>query len=60
MNQVASFDYFDLGDPIDKMLKLEKSEPYSTQFEAIGYGSSYFLNNLGTILLSFVAYASVL
>ena len=54
---IASFDFYEMGEFYDDILSLEPTAPYNENFELIGFGSLYFLNNLGTMSISFIAYA---
>ena len=45
MIQIVSFDYFDLD------FDLTPTEPWSEQFDNLGYGSSNFFENMGSIMV---------
>ena len=56
INKVASFDIIDLDPFINKALNLNKTEPFNANFDAIGFGSMFFLNNMGSLLIGFAIY----
>ena len=41
---------------LDKMLNLEESKSLNPNFEALGFGSLYFLNNMNSMLIGFLVY----
>lgn len=53
---IASFDFVDLDPTINKMLKLNSTEPFNDNFGSLGFESIYLLNNLGSLLLGFIYY----
>ena len=56
INKVASFDIIDLDPLINKALNLNDTGPFNANFNAIGFGSMFFLNNMGSLLIGFVIY----
>ena len=46
----------EIGEPINKILNLNETEPFDGNFDALGYESTYFLNNMGTFMLDYVIY----
>ena len=58
--KIASFDIVDLTPRLEKMLRLNATEPLNPSFEALGFGSLYFLNNMNSFLLGFTYYFSLL
>ena len=56
INKIASFDIVDLDPFINKVLNLNETEPFNDNFDAIGFGSMFFLNNMGSLLIGFVFY----
>ena len=56
INKIASFDIIDLDPYINKVLNLNETEPFNANFDAIGFGSMFFLNNMGSLLIGFVIY----
>jgi hypothetical protein len=54
--KIASFDFINLDPYINSMLRLEESEPLNSNFDALGFGSIYFLNNMNSLLIGFLAY----
>ena len=56
LNQIVSFDFFDVDPIINKLLKLESTEPFNEHFRALGYSSMYFLNNMGLQLVAFFSF----
>lgn len=59
MMQIAAFDVFEIGDYVDEYLKLLPTVPVNEKFEAIGFESLYFINNVGTFYFILVFYASL-
>jgi hypothetical protein len=41
---------------INQILKLNSTEPLNENFNAIGFESMYFLNNMGSLLIGFLIY----
>ena len=56
VNQITSFDIIDTSPYLNKMLDLNETEPYNSNFDQAGYGSLFFLNNMGSLILAFVFY----
>jgi hypothetical protein len=56
INEIASFDLINIEPYINWILRLEETEPFNSNFDAIGFGSMYFLNNMNSLLLAFVFY----
>ena len=55
--EIVSFDIFEgLGDIINWGLSLDTTEPMRENFGELGFGSTYILNNMGTMALYFVCY----
>ncbi len=54
--KIASFDIIDLTPRLEKMLRLNATEPLNPNFEALGFGSLYFLNNMNSMLIGFLVY----
>jgi len=38
------------------MLRLNATEPMNRNFDALGFGSLYFLNNMNSMLIGFLLY----
>jgi hypothetical protein len=38
------------------MLSLKETEPLNRNFDALGFGSLYFLNNMNSMLIGFLIY----
>ena len=56
INKIASFDIIDMDPIINKLLNLNETEPLNANFEAIGFQSMYFLNNMGSLTIGFLIY----
>ena len=56
INKIASFDIINLDPLINKVLKLNETEPINANFYAIGFQSMYFLNNMGSLTIGFLIY----
>jgi hypothetical protein len=54
--KIASFDLIDLEPYLNKLLSLKQTEPISPNFDALGFGSIYFLNNMNSMLIGFLFY----
>jgi hypothetical protein len=54
--KIASFDIVDLAPKLEIMLRLKTTEPLNPNFEALGFGSLYFLNNMNSMLIGFLVY----
>lgn len=49
--EITAFDPIDLSDPINQVFDLDdKVEPFSANFLAMGYETSYLFTNMGTLL----------
>ena len=49
--EIVSFDPIDLSKPINQVCDLDENvEPFSANFLAMGYETSYLLTNMGTLL----------
>ena len=53
---IAAFDFYDFGDVIHKYFNIAQTDSININFETIGFESSYFLINLGTLLLFYLFY----
>ena len=51
---LLEFEYFNFGDFMDSILDLIPTGPINSKFEAIGFESLYFINNLGSFFLVLV------
>ena len=60
INKIASFDIIDIDPFINKVLNLNETEPVNANFEAIGFQSIYFLNNMGSLIIGFLIYFAAL
>ena len=49
--QIASFDYLDVGAQFDKVFETADSEALGVNFEALGFETTYFIHNMGSMLL---------
>ena len=45
-----------MNDPIHNLLNIEPTEPFSDNFEQLGFESRYMLNNMGTMIFFILAY----
>ena len=54
--KIASFDIIDITPRLDKILRLNTTEPLNPNFEFLGFGSLYFLNNMNSMLIGFLVY----
>ena len=56
ISQIAAFEIYDFGDHILALLNIPATEPFSDNFEELGFESKYMLNNLGTMLIFYLLY----
>ena len=54
--KIAAFDPFDTTPYWEALLSLDPTVPVDQNFEALGYESLYFLQNLGSLAIFFAAY----
>ena len=47
--EIAAFEIFEIGEPLDKLLDLEPTGPFNRNFDSVGLESIYLINNLGTL-----------
>ena len=53
---IAAFDVYELNDFYNELLEVEELGPKNENFEDFGFESRYMLNNLGTMILFYIAY----
>ena len=53
---IAAFDFYDFSDIIHDNFKISQTDPIDTNFETIGFESSYFMINMGTMFLFYIYY----
>jgi len=51
---IAAFEVVDTKPFLDRLLRLEPTDPVNSNYEAIGLESIYLLHNMGTLVLAFV------
>ena len=56
ISSIAAFEIYDFGDHIHDLLDIPATEPFSDNFEELGFESRYMLNNMGTMLLLYISY----
>jgi hypothetical protein len=54
--QIAAFSIVDIEPYINKVLRLNETEPFNHNFNQLGFASLYFLNNMNSLLLGFAFY----
>ena len=54
--KIATFDIVSIEPYIVWVLKVNDTEALTPNFEALGFGSMYFLNNMGAMILGFIIY----
>ena len=52
--QIAAFEIFEIGEPLDRLLNIEPKEPRNENFVAMGIESVYLFNNMGTLSIVFL------
>jgi len=50
---IAAFEVFDTKPYLDRLLRLEPTDPINSNFESIGLESIYLLHNMGTLVFAF-------
>ena len=58
--KIASFDIINLDPYLNKMLRLPESQPLNSNFDELGFGSMYFLNNMNSMLVGFAFYFAMI
>lgn len=56
INKIASFDIIDIDPFLNKVLNLNETEPINSNFDALGFNSMFFLNNMGSLMIGFLIY----
>ena len=51
---ITAFEVVDTKPFLDRLLRLEPTDPVNSNYEAIGLESIYLLHNMGTLVLAFV------
>jgi hypothetical protein len=54
--KIASFDIVNLEPYLNKFLNLKESESLNPNFNALGFDSIYFLNNMNSMVIGFMSY----
>ena len=54
--QIANFDILPVGWVYEKIFYMPPGDPLSANFAAVGFGDMYFVNNLGSVLLSILGF----
>jgi bifunctional ADP-heptose synthase (sugar kinase/adenylyltransferase) len=57
--QIANFDILNVGYVYEKVFYMPPADPVNANFAAVGFGDSYFINNLGSILLSILGFLAL-
>ena len=52
MTMIAAFDFIDIGEYVNSVLKLMPKDPVNEKFETMGLESTYFINNLGSFFFA--------
>ena len=60
LSKIAAFDFFEIGDHVNRFLDLQPTEPVNEKYESIGFESLYFINNLGTFTFTVLSLQAVL
>ena len=48
---IAAFDFYEIGEDVNRWLDLDPTDPVSQNFNQLGFESLYFINNMGTLIL---------
>ena len=57
---IAAFEVYEFSEPINEVLEVPATEPYTSNFEELGFGSRYMINNLSTIFFFYLAYPALI
>jgi len=55
--QIASFDIIDVDWYYRKLFRLPPTEPVNINFNMLGFESTYYISNLGTLVLVYLLFA---
>jgi len=53
---IAAFEFFEIGEFTNSLLDLEPTSPVDENYNAVGFESVYFINNMGTMFLIYLLY----
>jgi len=53
---IAAFELFEIGEYNNSLLGLEATSPVNENYNAVGFESVYFINNMGTLFIFFLLY----
>ena len=56
ISQIAAFEIYDMNDFFHKTLDISPTEPFSDNFEELGFESQYILNNMGVMVIFYLLY----
>ena len=54
--KIASFNLIDIDSYINRMLNLHTTNPQNQNFKQLGFSSTHFLNNMGSMIFGFIFY----
>ena len=55
--KIASFDIISTDSTINKLLNLNSTNAFNANFDGMGFSSMFFMNNMGTMFLTFIFYS---
>jgi len=53
---IAAFDFFETNEIVNSLLNLEDTDAINENYEALGFESTYFINNMGSMFIIFIMY----
>ena len=59
IRKISAFQFFATSDWLDEWLDIPSTTPVNDNFNELGLGTKYILNNLGTLLIFFLAYPTL-
>jgi len=51
---IAAFEFFEIGEFTNSVLGMEATSPVDENYNAVGFESVYFINNMGTLFILFL------
>lgn len=56
ISEIAAFEVYDMNDAYHGMLSIPPTDPFSDNFEELGFESKYILNNMGVMVFFYLLY----
>jgi len=58
--KIAAFEMFEIGDTVNELLSLEPTGAVNDNYETLGFESTYFINNVGTMLFYYLLFPALM